>query len=306
MNRLRSKKYLQVLTLLFLFAFVFHLFSKNRIEAAVYQEEMDHSGGFIINAEKVEGSMDLLGALLGKIEIGTGQIEGLEIFKSLPYEHGVNIDITIRSPGPVLVENLESETLGGSLPEFTGLCLPSRTDWLCLENVTMVVPWQMVEKINLPQASITTCFANQCPQERTFSIQNTDIEARKRLIDELVRLIENEPEKKQLIQFFIIEEREHVTSIDDLLMRLIQYLNEDEENSSEPEEVQNIEESSESMKNVEDLTHAGDDGEPVDDHADISNGNENREEEDSGENEEVEEEFKDANDVLLPIHRTLS
>src|SRR5699024_10158081 len=63
------------------------------------------SEGFIIHSEKVEGEMDLAGALVGKVNIEEGTIEGLTITKEI--DTGDERDpmvIQITSPGPVNVD----------------------------------------------------------------------------------------------------------------------------------------------------------------------------------------------------------
>src|SRR5699024_2031539 len=70
-------------------------------------EEKANSGGFIIESNKVEGEMDILGALGGNVDIKEGIIEGLTITKSLDTgdERGPLI-IRITSPGPVPIKDL--------------------------------------------------------------------------------------------------------------------------------------------------------------------------------------------------------
>src|SRR5699024_2274796 len=121
-----------------------------------------NSGGFIIHSEKVEGEMDMAGALVGKITIETGTIEGLTITKEL--DTGDERDpmiIKVTSPGPVEVENLKTETLNGMMPDIGDLSLGPP---VALKDVTMEVDHQNVEKISLPDASIETCFADECDE----------------------------------------------------------------------------------------------------------------------------------------------
>src|SRR5699024_12782481 len=86
------------------------------------------SEGFIIHSEKVEGEMDLAGALVGKVNIEEGTIEGLTITKEI--DTGDERDpmvIQITSPGPVNVDNLETETLDRSEERRVGK--ESRSCW---------------------------------------------------------------------------------------------------------------------------------------------------------------------------------
>ena len=103
MKNLCTRKMVSCIMLFFLCGFVFSYLKGEFIQAANKVNDGEHSGGFLIRAKRVEGSLDLLGVLLGKVEIGTGRIEGLEIFKSLAFEKGENIYIKIHSFGPVAV-----------------------------------------------------------------------------------------------------------------------------------------------------------------------------------------------------------
>src|SRR5690625_7321279 len=68
----------------------------------------------------------------------------------------------IKSPGPIPIKELSAKTLGGGLPDFTGLCLdPIEVGWLCLEEVTMEVTSQSVEESDLPDAEIESCYLSE-------------------------------------------------------------------------------------------------------------------------------------------------
>ncbi|WP_164667962.1 coiled-coil domain-containing protein [Virgibacillus doumboii] len=122
-----------------------------------------HSGGFIVKTEKVEGQMDLVGALIGKISIKEGTIHGLTITKTL--ETGMSEDplmIKITSPGPIKVQNLKAGTINGLPPSIGDLCKPSKPGWICLKDVTMKVTEQSASEISLPEASVQACYQSQC------------------------------------------------------------------------------------------------------------------------------------------------
>src|SRR5699024_1621445 len=78
--------------------------------------------------------------------------------KNVETDDGREVVIQIKSPGPVEVENLQTKNIGGA-PSFGGIC---GLDPVCMEDVTMEVDHQNVEKISLPDASIETCFADEC------------------------------------------------------------------------------------------------------------------------------------------------
>src|SRR5699024_3326098 len=114
----------------------------------------------IIHSEKVEGEMDLAGALVGKVNIDEGTIEGLTITKEI--DTGDERDpmvIQIISPGPVDVDNLETETLDVGARVCEEICGLAPA---CMEDVTMKVDYQDVEKLNLPDKVIITFFKDEC------------------------------------------------------------------------------------------------------------------------------------------------
>src|SRR5690625_2648181 len=138
--------------------------------------EESHSGGFIIESDRVEGAMDLAEALGGNVEIEEGLITGLKITKVLEVGEGEEpLVIIIKSPGPIPIKELSAKTRGGGLPDFAGLCLdPIEVGWLCLEDVTMEVTSQSVEEIDLPNAEIESCYLSECED---VGISEAEIEA---------------------------------------------------------------------------------------------------------------------------------
>src|SRR5699024_4382595 len=121
-------------------------------------EEAEGDYSRTIHSEQAEGEIDVLGALGGEIDIEEGTIEGLTITQNVETDDGREVVIQIKSPGPVEVENLQTKNIGGA-PSFGGIC---GLDPVCMEDVTMEVDHQNVEKISLPDASIETCFADEC------------------------------------------------------------------------------------------------------------------------------------------------
>src|SRR5699024_256432 len=84
-------------------------------------EEVEGDYSFTIHSEKVEGEMDVLGALGGEIDIEQGTIQGLTITQNVETDDGREVVIQIKSPGPVEVENLQTKNIGGA-PSFGGIC----------------------------------------------------------------------------------------------------------------------------------------------------------------------------------------
>lgn len=120
--------------------------------------ETGDSGGFIIESAKVDGVLDLVGILAGKITIFEGDIYGLTITKRL---NNGNV-IRITSPGPIPVKQLKASTKGNAIPSFEGLCAPSKLGRLCMENVTMTVTDQAAASISLPNAKVESCYESEC------------------------------------------------------------------------------------------------------------------------------------------------
>src|SRR5690625_1052089 len=86
--------------------------------------EESHSGGFIIESDRVEGAMDLAEALGGNVEIEEGLITGLKITKVLEVGEGEDqLVIIIKSRGPIPNIEISAITLGVVFPRISLLCL---------------------------------------------------------------------------------------------------------------------------------------------------------------------------------------
>lgn len=181
-------------------------------------EAEGNSGGFTVVSERVEGDMDLLGALTGQIDIAEGKITGLTITKEL--ETGDERDpmvIQITSPGPVDLQELYTETMDGGPPEFDlieGLCTSDTPGWACLEDVTMEVDHQTVENISLPEAKIETCFLDECdfdlPDESTADENTIEtalqaIEEQQLSLEDMMDGLKDDEEKLSAIQNLLAE-----------------------------------------------------------------------------------------------------
>src|SRR5699024_10832046 len=121
-------------------------------------EEVEGDYSFTIHSEKVEGEMDVLGALGGEIDIEQGTIQGLTITHNVETDDGREVVIQIKSSGTVEVENLQTKNIVSSL-SLGGIC---GMDPVCMEDDTMEVDHQNVEKNSLKDESNETCFANEC------------------------------------------------------------------------------------------------------------------------------------------------
>lgn len=169
----------------------------------------ENSGGFIIESEKVEGAMDMLGALEGNIHIKEGVIHGLTITKTLDRgEEQEALIIKITSPGPIPVRDLKTSTINGGPPKFGGLCTSSNIDWVCLKNVKMKVPKQVVDKISLPNTTIETCFKSECdniPEDTSASKKEMQgmmkkMEEQQLTLNEMAKGLKEDKEKLQTIK----------------------------------------------------------------------------------------------------------
>jgi Tfp pilus assembly protein PilO len=161
----------------------------------------ENSGGFIIETTKVDGAMDLLGALTGNITIWEGQIEGLTITKIIERGGGLEpLVVRIKAPGPIPVRNLNAQTVGNQLPNIGGLCKPGKLGWICMENVVMNVEEQFVENISLVDATIETCYLSQCGALPAYHPMS---------LEELEKLLGKEKDKDSLLDILdLLEEQE--------------------------------------------------------------------------------------------------
>ncbi|WP_047984433.1 hypothetical protein [Ornithinibacillus californiensis] len=194
-NQLIDKKYLYIslifiLVLSSVFAPIGVIFANNSA-----QDTSGNSGGFIIETEKVDGAMDLIGALTGKISISEGNIYGLTITKVIERGEGLEpLVVRITSPGPIPVSNLEAQTVNNELPNIGGLCKPGQLGWVCLENVVMNVEAQFVESISLANANIHTCYLSDCGELPDYNPMLS--------LEELEKILngEDDKEREELLQ----------------------------------------------------------------------------------------------------------
>lgn len=194
----KKKLLLYGLICLFLLGIFLQQLSKNSTQAAVNNSQSEHSGGFVITAEKLEGTIDLVRAFFGNVTLAEGKIHGLQITKSLNTGQFGKMNLNYSSPGPITVFNLSVKTIDEKMPQFTGFCQPSSNNWICLENVTMTVTSQSVKDIALPNLTIASCFESNCPVKE---IENPEPDEQK--VQELKQLIETKPESEKMILSFL-------------------------------------------------------------------------------------------------------
>ncbi|WP_085522949.1 hypothetical protein [Tuberibacillus sp. Marseille-P3662] len=118
----------------------------------------EHSGGFVIEAEKVEGAINIAAILAGNIQLKKGTIHGLTLTKTLNTSEG-EIVVKIKSPGPIKVKNMKAKLMG--LPTFGGLYLPEKLGWVGMKDVKMRVSKQTASLLTLPKASVTTAYGEE-------------------------------------------------------------------------------------------------------------------------------------------------
>lgn len=202
------------LILIFIFGSIGTPLNFGTASAEQFLESDGHSGGFIIETEKVEGSMELLGTIAGRITIWDGSISGLIITKVLETGNGQDpLVIKIKSEGPIPVKNLTAQTVNNALPNIGGLCKPSKLGWLCMEDVVMQVEHQTVENIVLENAKIETCYVSECGPLPEFTPMLSK--------EQLEELLENgfiEGDEREDSQ----EENKDKDSIEDLVEQIIE------------------------------------------------------------------------------------
>ncbi|WP_047980597.1 coiled-coil domain-containing protein [Ornithinibacillus contaminans] len=201
-------------------------FQQRITEAAdAVEATSENSGGFIIETEKVDGSMDLVGALTGNITIWEGNISGLTITKVLERGEGLEpLVIKINASGPIPVKNLNAKTVNHELPNIGGLCEPGQLGWICMENVVMNVEAQFVENISLSGATIETCYGTECGALPEYNSLISKEE-----LEQLLNGSEDEAERDKQIKEIIdlIEEQENnLSELKGLLTTVLDRLNE--------------------------------------------------------------------------------
>ncbi|MGP4105708.1 hypothetical protein [Virgibacillus sp. L01] len=193
-----------LISFIFILVFGFSLTPAVTNSVLAEGEDNGNSGGFIIETKKVEGQMDLVGALQGKVTIKEGIIHGLTITKVLEIGKGQEpMVIRIKSPGPIHVQNLYAETIDGNPPNIGGLCPPSKVGWVCLSDVVMKVSKQTVSKISLPNTKIEACYKSECGNLPDYSpttkekikeiLEENDKEQSK--LDQIKKELENDKQK---------------------------------------------------------------------------------------------------------------
>src|SRR5699024_12870286 len=127
---------------------------------------------------KMKDEMDILGAVSKEIDIEQGTMQEMTITQNVESDDGREVVIQNKSPGPVEIENIQTKNIGGA-PSFGGIC---GLDPVCMEDVTMEVDHQNVEKISLPDASIETCFADECDDMHEVSTDKDALEDTKAMM----------------------------------------------------------------------------------------------------------------------------
>src|SRR5699024_10309835 len=241
---------------------------------------------------------------VGKVNIEEGTIEGLTITKEI--DTGDERDpmvIQITSPGPVNVDNLETETLDGGDPDFEEICGLSPA---CMEDVTMEVDYQDVEKLNLPDTVIKTCFKEECENlESTGSSDKGTLEDTMELMDEnpanleeIVDGLDDDEDKldetEELLQdvdepLDKMQEEEQKENIEDNVEKIEDIIYEEDEDDEEKEKEEEDDEEKEEEKDKED----GDDEE------------EEKEDDEEKEKSDDKEEAADQDEVEL-LNETIS
>jgi|GEM_PF-2562239 len=186
-------------------------------------EKNGNNGGFTIESEKVEGAMDVLGALEGEIAIEAGIIHGLTITKTLDRGEEEGLIIKITSPGPIHVTNLNANTIDGGPPHFDGLCVSKEMGWACLEGVEMTVPKQTAENISLPDAEVETCFESECEgsssetsmSEKEMKMTLKEMEEQEMTLEEMIEGLEDDKKKLQTIEELLKQAEKHFEKIQD-------------------------------------------------------------------------------------------
>lgn len=164
-------------------------------------EDVGHSGGFIVKSEKIEGVMNAFEIMQGNVEIPEGQIIGLTITKKLAEtEHGTLV-INIKSPGPIPLDDLKAKSIG--YPFFEELCESDNEEWLCMAGVEMTLSEQFANSIDLPNATVETCYEGQCADDREEELETMSL-----MLDDEKSIEEIEQDLESVNQILHVVEEE--------------------------------------------------------------------------------------------------
>lgn len=144
-------------------------------------ESNENVKGFEVVADKVEGDMDPLKTIMtGVVEIEEGIIYGLTLMKVIEAnEHGTLV-IKIKAEKPVPVTKLTGTTTSLTL---LGSCTTENPNWVCIENVQMLLTQQSVESIELNGAKVEACYLGQCSDDNQESVETTALKNEKSIDD---------------------------------------------------------------------------------------------------------------------------
>ncbi|QDI92056.1 hypothetical protein EPH95_13425 [Salicibibacter halophilus] len=224
--------------------------------AVAEEEEDDEENGFLVEADQVEGTIDIIEFLGDRIDMDEGELTGLTLTQESVSADGRTLIVKIHSEGPVPVENLEGELIEADVDIITGLCAPSEIGWLCLEDVEMELSSQEAGSISLPDATVETCFEGECEgagdvdgtnlEVDDLEIEDVDINNLNDLLDNVEEMVEDAQGMQQTIQ-----EEDQVSAVEQGLNEAWELVGQPDDFSEAADRVKNAHE--ELNENVTDM-----------------------------------------------------
>lgn len=175
-------------------------------------DDVGHSGGFKVKIEKIEGVMNAFEIMQGIVDIPEGQIVGLTITKTLKETKHGTLVINIKSPGPIPIDQLKSKSIG--FPFFESLCEASKEDWLCMQGVQMTLSEQSVNTIDLPNATVETCYEGQCSDDKAQNEEQMNLMSNE---DNTIESIEKNIQSANQILQVAEEEISHAAALNETI-----------------------------------------------------------------------------------------
>ncbi|QQK74602.1 hypothetical protein HUG15_02620 [Salicibibacter cibarius] len=145
---------------------------------ALAEEEEDDESGFLVEVDKVDGQTDIFDLILDQeLNMDEGELTGVTIIQESVAADGRTLIVKIHSEGPVPVENLIGDVEEVvELDVAGGQCAPSQAHWTCFEDVVLLLSYQAVDTISLPDSTVEVCFEGECAGAGDADGMNMDID----------------------------------------------------------------------------------------------------------------------------------
>ncbi|AXF56876.1 hypothetical protein [Salicibibacter kimchii] len=138
----------------------------------------DDDSGFLVEVDRVDGQTDIFDLLLDEeLNMDEGELTGVTITQESESADGRTLIVKIHTEETVPVEYLQGEVEEVvELDPVGGLCTPSQINWTCFEDVAMILSYQAVENISLPNATVEVCFEGECNGAGDVDAMNLEVD----------------------------------------------------------------------------------------------------------------------------------